>query len=195
MAPTAAWTQLLLLGLCRIAATSPVDGLQKVLSPPETHAQSQRKLNGKFLHITGMCVTRYFGGGTSEYAYAHLGEGFPLRLLLCNGGHCAAINFCDEVHIRLEERTAKRTLQIFTQINSTKLTHRRNKASPAIGRKGWQEPMVPKRRTATHHSHLSMRHSTGSRNISKMTSTLWYGQAIRQGTIAMRSILEARTRS
>lgn len=53
MAPTMAWAQLVLLG---VAAASPVDGLQKVLglSPTETDAQSQRKLNGRFLHITGM---------------------------------------------------------------------------------------------------------------------------------------------
>lgn len=69
MAPTAAWTQLLLLGLGRMAATSPINGLQKVLSPPEADAQQQRKLNGKFLHITGM-YDPYGGGGTLQYAYA-----------------------------------------------------------------------------------------------------------------------------
>lgn len=54
MAPLALWWQLLLLTLGHIAAASPIGGAQQVLHPPETQTKP-RKLNGKFLHITGMC--------------------------------------------------------------------------------------------------------------------------------------------
>ena len=85
MAPSALWAQLLLLGLGRIAATSPIDGLQKVLSPPsiqepQQQQQQQRKLSGKFLHITGMCeVTRLVVGRRPRCTRTHQATLRPLR--------------------------------------------------------------------------------------------------------------------
>ena len=62
MATLALWSQLLLLGLGSVGLASPIDGSQKVLHTPETLTKF-RKLNGRFLHITGMhsllsCVSR-----------------------------------------------------------------------------------------------------------------------------------------
>lgn len=52
MAPPGLWSKLLPLCLGLFALASPIDDTQKVLSATDAHVQ-QRKLHGKFLHITG----------------------------------------------------------------------------------------------------------------------------------------------
>ena len=53
MATLALWSQLLLLASARMAVASPINDPQQVIHAPET-LSNPRKLNGRFLHITGM---------------------------------------------------------------------------------------------------------------------------------------------
>lgn len=92
MAPTTAvW---LLLGLGSLATASPIDGLQKVLSPSETGAQTQRKLNGKFLHITGMCDSVGRRSTRTRLVW-FLPAMCCYAVVVCT---TAGIDFCDDVH-------------------------------------------------------------------------------------------------